>query len=148
MKRPQTIFESRLLPSIIGCFLLVFAGLVFFSSAPDLLRTSVLLAAIAVALLPFYRCFRPRLIFHFDQGKLKFYDVFCRKMVEFDLAAITCVKVEEATLIGGAEGGIGFEKRLILESENGPVTLRFPFLEISSADLLKLFQENLKNSCQ
>lgn len=136
-----TVTESRLLPGILGSMLLAFAGLVMASDAPSSVRLPIGITAIVISGWPVFRCVCPRWIFRLCQHRLYFRDVFSRQIVQFDLANVSAANLKEKSMTGGAEGGIGWEKVLILETKNGKSELRFPRLAIPVADVHRLIEQ-------
>jgi hypothetical protein len=66
-------------------------------------------------------------------GKLLYHDLSSKRVTEVDLASVTNVRVNKRTTFdGGAEGGIGFQNDIVLETSNYPVILPVPLLEISA----------------
>ena len=146
MKGEVTITESRVLPGIIGGFLLAFGCVVAASDWSTGMRASVAGCAIAGAVWPLYRCLRPRWVFRFSESKFWFRELGSKQIAEFDLKRVSASRIIEKAVSGvGAEGGIGFETELVLTTATGNSTLNLPFLEVPPAKVLELLRERSTN---
>lgn len=78
-----------------------------------------------------------------ENGKLLYHDLSSKRITEVDLASVTKVSVNKTATFGvGAEGGVGFQNELVLETGNQPVTLPLPFLEVTAAKAAKTVAAN------
>ena len=141
-----TITESRVLPGIIGGFLLAFGCVVAMSDGPVGMRVGVAACAITGAVWPLYRCLRPRWVFRFSESKFWFRELGSKQIAEFDLKCVSASRINKKAVSGvGAEGGIGFQTELVLTTQNGTSALNLPFLEVPPAKLLELLRERSTN---
>lgn len=144
MVKVLTITEARLLPGGIALFLIIIGSLVFLSDAPKVVQAWVAGGMFLGALWPCYRCLRPRWVLRLDNKKLWFHDLSARRVTEVELSSVTNVSIRKTTTFGVcAEGGVGFQNELVLESEKKVVTLPLPILEISAAKAAELVKANL-----
>lgn len=147
MKGEVTITESRVLPGIIGGFLLAFACVVAASDWSTRMRASVAGCAIAGAVWPLYRCLRPRWVFRFSESKFWFRELGSKQIAEFDLTDVSASRINKKVVLGvGAEGGFGYETELVLTTPTGNSALNLPFLQVPPAKLLELLRERSANS--
>lgn len=134
VNKPLTITEARLLPAGIALLLATIGSLVFLSDAPSAVRRWVATAMFIAAVWPLYRFLRPRWVLRLENGKLLYHDLSSKRITEVDLASVTKVRVNKTATFGvGAEGGVGFQNELVLETGNQPVSLPLPFLEVTAA---------------
>jgi hypothetical protein len=124
-----TYTESRLLPAMIAGCLLLTAVCVSLSAEQFSMRLIVVGALVLAACWPMYRSLRPRWVLHIEKNKLRFNDLYARKVVEVDLATVVSARLDKTVVSGvGSEGGIGFQKKLVLETPTQALQLPLPFL--------------------
>ena len=128
MNHTITYTESRLLPAMIaGCFLLT-AVCVWLSAERFSIRLIAVSALVLAACWPMYRSLRPRWVLHIEKDKLRFNDIYARKVVEVDLATDVSARLDKLVVSGvGSEGGIGFQTVLVLQTPSHTCELPLPF---------------------
>jgi hypothetical protein len=113
---------------IAGCLLLT-AVCVLLSDEQFSMRLIVFGALVLAACWPLYRSLRPRWVLHIENNKLRFNDLYAQKIIEVDLATVVSARLDKLVVSGvGADGGIGFQQRLVLQTPNQALQLPLPFL--------------------
>lgn len=133
---------------IAGCLLLT-AFCVWLSAEHLSTRLIVVGVLVLVACWPMYRSLRPRWVLHIENNKLRFNDLYARKIVEVDLATVVSARLDKTVVFGvGSEGGTGFQKKLVLETPNQTLQFPLPFLAGKAERALAAVRTHLSSANQ
>jgi len=125
----KTFLEGRILPAMIACFALTF--IIIVSCSDILFFWKAVIAAIFLlgAGWTAYRAIVPRRIVRIGEGKLLYFNPVSKQTTEVELNKIRHARIGGRYCFNvGAEGGIGFQKELIIETDDKTWVFPLPLM--------------------
>lgn len=126
---PAVFTESRLLPAMCAGVALVTALAVWLSAERLLIRALLVGAFLLAGCYATYRSLHPRWVVRVEKNKLRFNNLYERKIVEVDLATVVSAQIQETEhWVVGLGEGLGFQNWLVLQTKDQSLRLPLPFL--------------------
>jgi hypothetical protein len=146
VSQPITFSESRLLPALIAGFLFLMAGAFLISDLPVWVWMILVSGVVLAAIWPAYRAFFPRWVLRISGTKLHYHNLSSKQVLEFEASKITDVCIQRAAFAGsGADGGVGFQNRLVLQTLDKTWNLPLPFLSVKRTRLEQVIRERFSS---
>jgi len=145
VRETVTFAESRCLPALIAAALVVMGVLIILLSTLWYSRLVGMLALLG-AIWPLMRSLKPRWILKLEGDRVLFNDLPFKRVTEIHLTHVRAVRIADLTVQGsGADGGIGFQKALVLEGSGRTWSLPLPAMQTEADDVAAEVHRRLRH---